>query len=243
MPQLEVKLLSKRFAGLVAVDRVSFTLEQGAIMGMIGPNGAGKSTVFRMVAGFCKPDGGAVLFEGRDITGFAPHQVCRQGIAMTSQTTMPFMQMTVLQSTMIGSYLHCATSAGARRDAYEVLEYLGLDTSWDRRVHECNVSDRKRVELARALATRPRLLLLDEFMAGLNPQEVDVMVSKLRQIRAERKLTLLFVEHLMQAVMSISEYVVVLDHGELIAAGSPADISRNQQVITAYLGKHFHAAG
>lgn len=243
MGLMQVEGLSKHFAGVVAVDNVSFALEEGRIMGMIGPNGAGKSTVFRMITGFYRPDGGSVRFQRRDITGFKPYQVCREGIAMTSQTTMPFMQMTVLQSTMIGSYLHCPRTPDARRDAYGVLEYIGLETIWDKRVQDCNVADRKRVELARALATRPTLLLLDELMAGLNPQEVDAMLAKIREIRDDKKITLLFVEHLMQAVMSISEEIVVLDHGVLIAKGSPAEVSRNEQVITAYLGKNYRVAG
>ena len=243
MALLQVRNLSKHFAGVVAAHKVSFALERGMIMGMIGPNGAGKSTVFRMIAGFYKPDEGSVTFDGKDITGFPPYEVCRAGIAMTSQTTMPFLQMTVLQSTMAGSYLHCRDTTSARRDAYTVLEYIGLDNAWGKRVRECNISDRKKVELARALATRPKLLLLDEFMAGLNPQEVDSMMEKIRQIRKEKDITLLFVEHLMQAVMTISEQVVVLDHGELIATGEPKEVSRDQQVITAYLGKHYRAAG
>ena len=241
MSELRIEGISKHFAGVSAVSNVSFTLEAGVIMGLIGPNGAGKSTVFRMITGVHRADTGRIFFEGKDITGLAPYDICRAGIAMTSQTTMPFMRMSVLQSTLVGSCLHNAGMREARRDAYEVLEYLGLEALWDKLVCDCNIADRKKVELARALATRPRLLLLDELMAGLNPHEVDTLLQKIREIRSDKGITVLFVEHLMQAVMSISEHVIVLDHGELIASGTPKEVSRNEQVITAYLGKNYHA--
>lgn len=241
MSELRVESISKHFAGVFAVNNVSFTLEQGAIMGLIGPNGAGKSTVFRMVTGVHKADAGRIFFEYDEITALPPHAICQAGIAMTSQTTLPFMKMSVLQSTMVGSFLHCPKTADAKKDAFAILEYLGLDSQWNKLVADCNIADRKIAELARALATRPRLLLLDELMAGLNPQEVDMILRKIREIRDDKGITILFVEHLMQAVMSISEQVVVLDHGELIAQGTPEEVSRNEQVITAYLGKNYHA--
>ena len=241
MSELRVEGISKHFAGVFAVNNVSFTLDAGVIMGLIGPNGAGKSTVFRMITGVHRADAGRIFFEDKDITGFAPFDICRAGIAMTSQTTMPFMKMSVLQSTMVGSYLHHPATPEAKKDAYGVLEYLELDAIWDKLVCDCNIADRKKVELARALATRPRLLLLDELMAGLNPQEVESLLGKIREIRTDKNITILFVEHLMQAVMSISEQVIVLDHGELIAEGTPLEVSRNEQVITAYLGKNYHA--
>ncbi len=240
MSELRVDSISKRFAGVLAVSAVSFSLEKGGIMGLIGPNGAGKSTVFRMITGVHRADSGRVFFEDRDITDLPPYAICQAGIAMTSQTTLPFMKLSVLQSTMAGSFLHCPKTADAKRDAFEILEYLGLDAQWNKLVADCNIADRKIAELARALATRPRLLLLDELMAGLNPQEVEMILQKIREIRNDKGITILFVEHLMQAVMSISEQVVVLDHGELIAMGTPAEISRNEQVITAYLGKNYH---
>ncbi|SBW06588.1 putative branched-chain amino acid transport protein (ATP binding protein); livG-like protein [uncultured delta proteobacterium] len=241
MSELRIESISKHFAGVSAVNNVSFTLEQGSIMGLIGPNGAGKSTVFRMVTGVHRADAGHIFFEGKEITGLPPYTICQRGIAMTSQTTLPFMKMSVLQSTMVGSYLHCPKAADAKKDAFAILEYLQLDGQWNKLVADCNIADRKKAELARALATRPRLLLLDELMAGLNPQEVDMILQKIREIRDDKGITILFVEHLMQAVMSISEKVVVLDHGELIAMGTPAEVSRNEQVITAYLGKNYHA--
>lgn len=241
MSELRVESISKHFAGVFAVNNVSFTLEKGAIMGLIGPNGAGKSTVFRMVTGVHKADAGKIFFEDTEITALSPHAICRAGIAMTSQTTLPFMKMSVLQSTMVGSFLHCPKTADTKKDAFGILEYLGLDSQWNKLVADCNIADRKIAELARALATRPRLLLLDELMAGLNPQEVDMILQKIREIRDDMHITILFVEHLMQAVMSISERVVVLDHGELIAQGTPGEVSRNEQVITAYLGKNYHA--
>ena len=242
MSELRLESISKHFAGVVAVHKVSFTLEPGAIMGLIGPNGAGKSTVFRLITGVHTADTGHVYFGDKNITGLPPYAICQAGIAMTSQTTLPFMKLSVLQSTMAGSFLHCPKAAAAKKDAFEILEYLGLDTQWNKLVADCNIADRKIAELARALATRPRLLLLDELMAGLNPQEVDMILQKIREIRNDKGVTILFVEHLMQAVMSISEQVVVLDHGELIAMGTPAEVSKNEQVITAYLGKNYHAA-
>jgi branched-chain amino acid transport system ATP-binding protein len=241
MSVLQVECIAKYFAGVLAVNRVSFSQEQGSIMGLIGPNGAGKSTIFRMITGVHKTDSGRIFFEGKEITTLPPYAICQIGIAMTSQTTMPFMKMSVLQSTMVGSYLHCPKTADAKKDAFSMLEYLGLDKQWDKLVGDCNIADRKKSELARALATRPRLLLLDELMAGLNPQEVDMLLQKIREIRKDKDLTILFVEHLMQAVMSISEQVAVLDHGELIAMGTPKEVSRNEKVITAYLGKNYHA--
>lgn len=241
MSELRVESISKRFAGVFAVNNVSFTLEKGSIMGLIGPNGAGKSTVFRMITGVHRADQGRIFFEDNEITDLQPYAICQSGIAMTSQTTLPFMKMSVLQSTMTGSYLHCRKTAEARKDAFAILEYLGLDGQWSKLVADCNIADRKKAEMARALATRPRLLLLDELMAGLNPQEVDMILRKIREIRDDKDITILFVEHLMQAVMSISERVVVLDHGELIAEGTPSEVSRNEQVITAYLGKNYHA--
>lgn len=242
MSELRLESISKHFAGVVAVHKVSFTLEPGAIMGLIGPNGAGKSTVFRLITGVHTADTGHVYFGDRNITGLPPYAICQAGIAMTSQTTLPFMKLSVLQSTMAGSFLHCPKAAAAKKDAFAILEYLGLDAQWNKLVADCNIADRKIAELARALATRPRLLLLDELMAGLNPQEVDMILQKIREIRNDKGVTILFVEHLMQAVMSISEQVVVLDHGELIAMGTPAEVSKNEQVITAYLGKNYHAA-
>ncbi len=241
MAKLQIKKISKRFGGVYAVNDVSFKLDDGAIIGLIGPNGAGKSTVFRMIAGVYPADTGGIYFDKDEITRLSPYDICRAGIAMTSQTTMPFMKLSVLQSTMVGSFLHCPKTDEARRDAFAVLEYLGLDGKWDKLVADCNIADRKIVELARALATRPRLLLLDELMAGLNPQEVEMVLTKIKEIRRDKHMTILFVEHLMQAVMSISEHVYVLDHGELIASGSPQEISRNKQVITAYLGENYNA--
>ena len=241
MAELRITKISKRFGGVAAVNDVSFTLKDGSIMGLIGPNGAGKSTVFRMIAGVYTTDTGNIHFDKDQIDALTPYDICRAGIAMTSQTTMPFMKLSVLQSTMVGSFLHCPRTADAKRDAFSVLEYLGLDHIWDKLVADCTIADRKIVELARALATRPRLLLLDELMAGLNPQEVDLVLTKIKEIRDDKSMTILFVEHLMQAVMSISEHVIVLDQGQLIASGSPGEISRNPQVITAYLGENYNA--
>ncbi len=242
MSILRVEGLTKTFSGVIGVEDVEFDLAQGEIVGLIGPNGAGKSTLFNLITGFLKLDKGRIFFEDKEITHLRPHQICRMGIAMTSQLTRPFMQMTALQSTMAGSLLRAENVEDARRTAFEVLDYLGLADFWHKRVAELNLSDRKIVELARALVTQPRLLLLDELMSGLNPQEVDAALDLLRTVKEERGLTILLVEHLMRAVMSLSQRVIVLDHGLKIAEGLPKDVSRQEAVITAYLGKRHYAA-
>lgn len=242
MSLLRIENLSKSFQGVRAVDQVSFALEQGGIVGLIGPNGAGKSTLFNLLTGFLRPDGGKIIFADREITGFSPYRICRMGMTMTSQLTRPFMNLTALQSTMVGSLLHNPNPAQARRQAYEALEYVGLVEVWHKRVGDLNLSDRKGVELARNLVTQPRVLLLDELMAGLNPQEVEMLLVKLALINRERNITLFIVEHLMKAIMSICQWIVVIDHGEKIAEGAPQEVTHHEKVITAYLGKTQHVA-
>ncbi len=233
---LEVDGLSKSFAGLRAVANVSFAVPERAIVALIGPNGAGKTTLFNLVAGALAPDAGRVTLAGRDITGLRADRVCAAGIGRTFQLVKPFQDLTVLDNVTVGA-LHAERSvAGAKRAAARILDLLELGDK--RFMHAANLTlpDRKRLEVARALATGPRLLLLDEVMAGLRPTETDRMVAILKRLRDETGLTVLLIEHVMRAVMALSERVVVLHHGEKISEGTPAEVTRDPAVLECYLG-------
>ncbi|RVT52595.1 ABC transporter ATP-binding protein [Rubrivivax albus] len=227
------------FGGLQAVQDVSLTLPAGTLGALIGPNGAGKTTLFAIVSGFLRPDTGRVHFDGQDITGRAPHLNARAGMARTFQIVQPFAAQTVRENIAVGAHLHLPGRAAALAEAERVAERVGLAAQLDKPAADLTVAGRKRLELARALATRPKLLLLDEVLAGLNPQEIAEMVPVVRQIvddSADDGVTVLMIEHVMQAVMHLAEHVWVLAQGALIAEGPPSVVTRDARVIEAYLG-------
>jgi branched-chain amino acid transport system ATP-binding protein len=232
---LQVQDVSRSFGGLAAVRSVSLDLQAGGISALIGPNGAGKTTLFALMSGFLRPDSGRIVFDATDITGQAPHLNARRGLTRTFQIVQPFAAQTVRENIAVGAHLHCASRREALAAAEAVAQRLGLAPQLDKPAGDLTVAGRKRLELARALATRPRLLLLDEVLAGLNPQEVGEMVPVVRAIAAEG-VTVLMIEHVMQAVMNLAANVWVLAQGELIAAGTPGEVTRDAKVIEAYLG-------
>jgi branched-chain amino acid transport system ATP-binding protein len=232
---LQAERLSIAFGGLKAVQDVSFTLQQGVLSALIGPNGAGKTTLFALVSGFLKPDAGRVIFAGREVTGRAPHLNARDGMTRTFQIVQPFAAQTVRENIAVGAHLHEASRSRALDAAERVAEQVGLATQLDKAASDLTVAGRKRLELARALATRPKLLLLDEVLAGLNPQEITEVIPVVRGIAASG-ITVLMIEHVMQAVMNLAEQVWVLAEGRLIAHGTPAQVTADERVIEAYLG-------
>jgi branched-chain amino acid transport system ATP-binding protein len=215
---------------------VDLDVPQGAIVGLIGPNGAGKTTCFAAIAGFVRPDAGSVRLSGTDITGWAPHRIAALGMVRTFQITQPFARLSVRENVMVGAYLRHAGRAEALRVAERVAARVGMGSMLDTRAGDLTVAGRKRLELARALATEPRLLLLDEVMAGLNPTEIAEIVGIVRDIRAEG-VTILMIEHVMQAVMSLADRIHVLNQGRIIARGAPAEIAADRVVVEAYLGQ------
>ncbi|HVU41923.1 MAG TPA: ABC transporter ATP-binding protein [Xanthobacteraceae bacterium] len=234
---LSLTRLSKRFRGLVAVDGVSFAVPEGAIFAVIGPNGAGKTTLFNMIAGAIPPDSGTVSFAGEDITGLAPDVVCRRGIARTFQLVRPFPALSVEDNVIVGALLRRHDVGAARVRAHELLLRFDL---FDRRHYPASsltLPDRKRLEVMRALATEPKLLLLDEVVAGLRPTEVDRLVGVLRELNRDSGLTILLIEHVMRAVMALASRVLVLDHGVAIAEGEPREVVRDPAVVQSYLGQ------
>ena len=228
---LELVAASKHFRGLKAVSEASLKVEQGEIVALIGPNGAGKTTLFNLVAGVFPPSSGRILFEGRDITGLRPDQVCNAGIGRTFQIVKPFADMTVTENAMVGGFRGTRDSSLARARAETALHSLGMWPLRDRVAASLTLPDRKRLEVARALATQPRLLLLDEVMAGLRPTETDEMVRVFRRLNSEHGVTILLIEHVMRAVMALAQRVYVLHHGEIIATGTPAEVTRDPRVL------------
>jgi len=234
---LEVRGISKSFHGLRAVNDASFEIPEGDINGLIGPNGAGKTTIFNMIAGVYAPDAGEIIFQGKPIHGLRPHQVCAAGIGRTFQIVKPFAGLTVLDNVTVGALLRSASTAEARRLSAEILERLGLGPKRDLPASSLTLPDRKRLEVARALATRPKLLLLDEVMAGLRPTECDQMVEIFRELNREYGTTILLIEHVMRAVMALAKHIGVLHHGEVIARGTPEQVVRDPAVLECYLGE------
>jgi branched-chain amino acid transport system ATP-binding protein len=234
---LELAGVSKRFRGLLAVDGVSFAVPQGAIVGLIGPNGAGKTTIFNLIAGVFRPDGGRILFEGRDVAGLKPNVLCHIGIARTFQIARPFGALSVLENAMVGAFRVSADPAAAEMRARAVLKRLGLAEKAATPAHGLTLPERRRLEVAKALATEPKLLLLDEAMAGLRPVEVDAMVGTLADLARESGLTILLTEHVMRAVMALSHHIVVVHHGQKICEGTPEHVAGDQRVIECYLGR------
>jgi branched-chain amino acid transport system ATP-binding protein len=240
MPLLEITRVTKKFSGLIAVNEVSMNVESGQIVGVIGPNGAGKTTLFNCIAGALPPTSGSIVFDGKEIAGKKPYEICRLGVTRTFQVVKPFASKTVLYNTMVGAFAHTKHLHEAERKALEVLEFLELDHKKDVVSKSLTLPERKKLELARALATEPKLLLLDEVMAGLRPTEVTDMLPIIRKIN-ETGVTIVIVEHIMQAIMSLSEKIYVVNFGKKIAEGDPHDVVADVEVIKAYLGDEYVA--
>lgn len=240
-PFFEVRALNKHFGGLVAVRDVSFQIQEGEILGLIGPNGAGKTTIFNLITGFIPPDSGQVVFQGESITGLKlPHQVCLKHMGRTFQVVRPFKDMTVLENAMVGAFARVQDAEEARKLALEILVFIGLAKHRDLLASSLTIADRKRLELGRALATQPELLLLDEVVAGLNPKETEEIIGIIKKI-SNQGITIFMIAHVMKAVMALSHRIIVLHHGEKIAEGTPLEISRDKRVIEAYLGEEYLA--
>ena len=232
---LEIKDLNKKFGGLTVTKELNMTVKEGQIYGVIGPNGAGKSTLFNQISGYIKPDSGSIIFNGKDITGNKPHNLCKEGIGRTFQIVKPFGSKSVLYNVAVGAFARTNNRKEALEIAERVVEQVGLGAKKDVLGKNLTIVDRKRLEVAKALATQPKLLLLDEVLAGLTPSEVDEAIELVRSIR-DSGVTIVMIEHVMRAVMALCEEVLVISYGEQIASGTPEEVTQNKEVISAYLG-------
>ncbi len=240
MSLLSVRALTKRFGGFTAVNRVSFELAQGEILGLIGPNGSGKSTTFNVIAGLYQPSEGEIVLDGQAIAGLAAHEICRKGLARTFQIPRPFRKLGILENTVLAAYYGSSkpvTKAQAEKHAIDALQLIGLPFDAEARVDGLGAAGLKKLEMARALATKPRLLLADESLGGLDENEMAAAADMLKRIRDERGVTIIWVEHIMGVLMKVIDRCIVLDHGELIAQGSPSEVTRDPKVVEVYLGR------
>jgi len=240
MAILELKGVTKTFGGLTAVSNVSLVLEQGTVLSLVGPNGAGKTTLFNLISGFLKVTSGKIFLKGEDVTGVAPFRICKKGLCRTFQLVKPFGDMTVLENIVIGSLLNTKDLRKASEEAFQVMEEIGLIEKHAQLGKNLTIADQKRLELGKALSTKPFLLLLDEVMSGLTRNETDDLINLLRRL-AEGGITLLLIEHVMHAVMSLSDRVAILHHGEKIVEGPPTVVVNDPRVIRAYLGDEYAA--
>jgi len=234
---LEVINVTKKFGGLRALKNVSFNIGESEILGLIGPNGSGKTTMLNVITGFLKPEEGRIVYRGKDITGRPPHEIVLEGIIRTFQLTRPFGDLTALSNVIMGALLYEKDLEKAREEAIQALESVGISEKMGVLSKDLTIADRKKLELARALVLKPKLLLLDEVMAGLTPQETEDILRLLSKLRDEKGISMIIVEHVVKAVMKIADRIVVLDAGEKIAEGKPEEIANNQLVIEIYLGK------
>lgn len=232
---LEIKNLNKKFGGLTVTKDLNMTVKEGQIFGVIGPNGAGKSTLFNQISGYIKPDSGSIQFGGAEIAGKKPHNLCKEGIGRTFQIVKPFGSKSVLYNVAVGAFARTNSRKEAFEIAERVVEQVGLSAKKDVLGKNLTIVDRKRLEIAKALATQPKLLLLDEVLAGLTPSEVDEAIDLVRSIR-DSGVTIVMIEHVMRAVMALCEEVLVISYGEQIATGTPEEVTQNKEVISAYLG-------
>jgi branched-chain amino acid transport system ATP-binding protein len=241
MKILELTKVRKSFGGIKAVEEFSLSVQEGEIFGLIGPNGAGKSTLFNCIAGVFPPTSGEIVFRGEKINNQKPWDLCRKGLARTFQIVKPFATRTVLYNVMVGAFATTDKRAEAERRALDVLRHLHMEDRKDMRAGNLTIADRKRLEIAKALATRPKLLLLDEVMAGLRPTEVDEMVAIIKRLR-EGGMTIFVIEHIMRAIMALSDRIAVLHFGTKIAEGPPHEMAHDERVVKAYLGEEYGAA-